>query len=129
MKRSTFKTAAVAAGTVALVAALAACAPAAQEPAAAPSGGESDAPAAAAPAETPEPDSFGAVVAESWKDIYPNEYQTYMANESNSPQGKQDYLTEYPELVTMYAGYGFAKGYDEAAGIPTACSPWPRRPA
>ena len=38
MKRSTFKTAAVAAGTVALVAALAACAPAAQEPAAAPSG-------------------------------------------------------------------------------------------
>ena len=43
MKRSTFKTAAVAAGTVALVAALAACAPAAQEPAAAPSGGESDA--------------------------------------------------------------------------------------
>ena len=45
MKRSTFKTAAVAAGTVALVAALAACAPAAQEPAAAPSGGESDAPA------------------------------------------------------------------------------------
>ena len=109
MKRSTFKTAAVAAGTVALVAALAACAPAAQEPAAAPSGGESDAPAAAAPAETPEPDSFGVVVAESWKDIYPNEYQTYMANESNSPQGKQDYLTEYPELVTMYAGYGFAK--------------------
>ena len=118
MKRSTFKTAAVAAGTVALVAALAACAPAAQEPAAAPSGGESDAPAAAAPAETPEPDSFGVVVAESWKDIYPNEYQTYMANESNSPQGKQDYLTEYPELVTMYAGYGFAKGYDEAAGHP-----------
>lgn len=41
-----------------------------------------------------------------------------MANESNSPQGKQDYLTEYPELVTMYAGYGFAKGYDEAAGHP-----------
>ena len=118
MKRSTFKTAAVAAGTVALVAALAACAPAAQEPAAAPSGGESDAPAAATPAETPEPDSFGVVVAESWKDIYPNEYQTYMANESNSPQGKQDYLTEYPELVTMYAGYGFAKGYDEAAGHP-----------
>ena len=58
------------------------------------------------------------MVAESWKDIYPNEYQTYMANESNSPQGKQDYLTEYPELVTMYAGYGFAKGYDEAAGHP-----------
>ena len=118
MKRSTFKTAAVAAGTVALVAALAACAPAAQEPAAAPSGGESDAPAAAAPAETPEPDPFGVAVAESGKDIYPNEYQTYMANESNSPQGKQDYLTEYPELVTMYAGYGFAKGYDEAAGHP-----------
>ena len=126
MKRSTFKTAAVAAGTVALVAALAACAPAAQEPAAAPSGGESD-PRGRISAETPEPDSFGVVVAESWKDIYPNEYQTYMANESNSPQGKQDYLTEYPELVTMYAGYGFAKGYDEAAGHPPH-SPW-RNPA
>ncbi|MEC4273557.1 ammonia-forming cytochrome c nitrite reductase subunit c552 [Adlercreutzia sp. R25] len=115
MKRSTYKAAAVAATTVALVAALAACAPAGNEPAAAPSGGGADAPAAAAPAETPEADSFGVVVADSWKDIYPNQYQTYKANESNSPEGKQDYLTEYPELVTMYAGYGFAKGYDEAA--------------
>ena len=42
-----------------------------------------------APAETPEPDSFGVVVAESWKDIYPNEYQTYMANESNSPRASR----------------------------------------
>ncbi|MEC4294963.1 ammonia-forming cytochrome c nitrite reductase subunit c552 [Adlercreutzia shanghongiae] len=115
MKRSTYKAAAVAATTVALVAALAACAPAGNEPAAAPSGGGADAPAAAAPAETPEADSFGVVVADSWKDIYPNQYQTYKANEANSPQGKQNYLTEYPELVTMYAGYGFAKGYDEAA--------------
>lgn len=115
MKRSTYKAAAVAATTVALVAALAACAPAGSEPAAAPSGGGADAPAAAAPVETPEADSFGVVVADSWKDIYPNQYQTYKANESNGPEGKQNYLTEYPELVTMYAGYGFAKGYDEAA--------------
>lgn len=115
MKRSTFKAAAVAATTVALIAALAACAPAGNEPAEAPAGGGGDAPAAAAPAETPEADSFGVVVADSWKDIYPNQYQTYKANEANSPEGKMDYLTEYPELVTMYAGYGFAKGYDEAA--------------
>ena len=105
--------------TVALVAALAACAPSAKPATSSDSAdtGSSSAGQTAVqpPAETPEADSFGVVEAASWKDIYPNEYQTYLANESNSPQGKMDYLTEYPELVTMYAGYGFAKGYDEAA--------------
>ncbi len=114
MKSTKIRMVGVAAATVALVAGLAACAPAANN---APAAGDaaSDAPATAAPAETPEADSFGVVVADAWKDIYPNQYQTYKANESNGPEGKQNYLTEYPELVTMYAGYGFAKGYDEAA--------------
>ena len=39
-----------------------------------------------------------------------------MANEANSPEsGKDNYLETYPALNTMYKGYGFAKGYDEAA--------------
>lgn len=79
--------------------------------------------AAAAPAETPEPDSFGVVVAESWKDIYPNEYQTYLANESNTPQGKEDYLAEYPEFETIYGGAqsSMAKqGYTCADGPPAS---------
>lgn len=113
MRKSKLKSVAAALGTIALVAGLAACATGGSPaPTASSSGGST---AVEAPAETPEADQFGVVLAESWKDIYPNQYETYLANESNSPQGKMDYLTEYPELVTMYAGYGFAKGYDEAA--------------
>ena len=112
MKKSHLRTVATAACTLALVAGLAACAPATsgnpEEPA---TGGT----APEAPAETPEADEFGVVLADSWKDIYPGQYATYKANESNSPDGKMNYLEEYPELTTMYAGYGFAKGYDEAA--------------
>ena len=116
MKRSTLRLAGAAVCTVALVAGLAACAPSG-----APSGSETastggDATATpAAPVETPEADEFGVVLADSWKDIYPGQYATYKANESNGPEGKMNYLEEYPELTTMYAGYGFAKGYDEAA--------------
>ncbi|WP_295995211.1 ammonia-forming cytochrome c nitrite reductase subunit c552 [uncultured Adlercreutzia sp.] len=113
MRKSKLKSAVAALGTIALVAGLAACAPGGSPaPATSSSGGAT---AVEAPAEIPEADQFGVVLAESWKDIYPNQYETYLANESNSPEGKMDYLTEYPELVTMYAGYGFAKGYDEAA--------------
>ena len=67
-------------------------------------------------ASAPEPDQFGVITAEAWSQTYPNEYATYMMNEANSPEsGKMNYLEEYPALNTMYKGYGFAKGYDEAA--------------
>ncbi|WP_139650780.1 ammonia-forming cytochrome c nitrite reductase subunit c552 [Raoultibacter phocaeensis] len=66
--------------------------------------------------ETPTPDEFGVVTAEMWKDIYPSEYATYEDNASNSPDsGKHDYLELYPALNTMYKGYAFALGYDEAS--------------
>ncbi|BDE97433.1 ammonia-forming cytochrome c nitrite reductase subunit c552 [Raoultibacter timonensis] len=66
--------------------------------------------------ETPEPDKFGVVTAEMWKDIYPNEYATYEENAANSPDsGKHNYLELYPALNTMYKGYAFALGYDEAS--------------
>lgn len=72
--------------------------------------------------ETPEADSFGVVVADSWKDIYPDQYKTYKDNEANKPLQnggeKHNYLELYPALNTMYKGYAFALGYDEAAGHP-----------
>lgn len=66
--------------------------------------------------EQPEPDEFGVVVASQWEDIYPDEYASYMENLANSPDsGKHNYLELYPALNTLYAGFGFSKGYDEAS--------------
>lgn len=68
---------------------------------------------------TPEPDKFGVVTAAQWKDTYPDQYASYMANEANEPLqnggDKHNYLELYPALNTMYKGYAFALGYDEAA--------------
>lgn len=64
----------------------------------------------------PATDEYGVVVAESWKEGYPDQYRTYMENESNSPDSdKHNYLELYPALNTMYKGYAFALGYDEAS--------------
>ncbi|MEG1435631.1 MAG: ammonia-forming cytochrome c nitrite reductase subunit c552 [Gordonibacter sp.] len=66
--------------------------------------------------EMPATDEYGVVKAESWKEAYPDQYQTYLNNESNSPDsGKHNYLELYPALNTMYKGYAFALGYDEAS--------------
>lgn len=64
----------------------------------------------------PQPDEFGVVEADQWADVYPDQYESYEANAANSPDsGKHNYLELYPALNTMYKGYGFAKGYDEAS--------------
>ena len=61
--------------------------------------------------EMPAADEFGVVVADSWKDIYPDQYKTYKENDANSPDsGKHNYLELYPALNTMYKGYAFAFG-------------------
>ncbi len=66
---------------------------------------------------TPEADSYGVITAASWAEIYPDEYESYMAQDDNSPDSdKHDYLELYPSLLTMYKGYAFALGYDEASG-------------
>lgn len=66
--------------------------------------------------ETPAADSFGVVTAASWEEAYPNEFKTYEENAANKPGAdKHNYLELYPALNTMYKGFGFAKGYDEAA--------------
>lgn len=36
-------------------------------------------------AETPTPDQFGVVVSKQWAEAYPHEYQSYLANASNTP--------------------------------------------
>lgn len=52
--------------------------------------------------ETPEPDKYGVVTAESWKDTYPDQYASYMENKSNAPLqdggDKHNYLELYPAL-------------------------------
>ena len=65
---------------------------------------------------TPETDSYGVVDADSWAQYYPNQYKTYEQNSTNNSEGKTDYLKLYPALNTMYKGYAFALGYDEAQG-------------
>lgn len=89
---------------VAVVLALAACAP------------QSNTTGSAESKIMPKEDSFGVVTAEEWSGLYPNQYASYMENESNSPDsGKHNYLELYPALNTMYKGYAFSLGYDEAA--------------
>ncbi|WP_165061794.1 MULTISPECIES: ammonia-forming cytochrome c nitrite reductase subunit c552 [unclassified Adlercreutzia] len=64
----------------------------------------------------PAEDQFGVVEAAEWAGLYPDQYDTYMKNLENSPQsGKHNYLELYPALNTMYKGYAFALGYDEAS--------------
>lgn len=90
--------------TVALVAGLAACAP------------QANTTGSAESQIMPEQDSFGVVVADEWAGLYPNQYATYQLNAANSPDsGKHNYLELYPALNTMYQGYAFALGYDEAS--------------
>lgn len=65
---------------------------------------------------TPEADEFGVITAESWKDIHSEVYASYQANVDNAPgEEKHKYLELYPALSTLYAGFGFSKGYDEPA--------------
>ncbi len=64
----------------------------------------------------PQEDEYGVIDADQWAGLYPDQYDTYMMNLDNSPQAnKHNYLELYPALNTMYKGYAFALGYDEAA--------------
>ena len=81
----------------------------------------------------PVPTSVGTITVEEWKannenwlenhpevdpatyaDAYPEIYASFMANEENADH--PDYLEEYPQLKTLYAGYPFSYDYDEARG-------------
>ena len=76
--------------------------------------GEAEAPQQAVQA--PEPDEFGVITADAWKDIYPDEYASYRENSTNAPGGtKHVYLEMYPQLSTLYAANAFSKGYNQPA--------------
>ncbi len=59
---------------------------------------------------------------EVWGENFPREYETYMKTLETDFASKHggskmtDYLEKYPELVIMWAGYGFAKDYNQGRG-------------
>ena len=59
---------------------------------------------------------------EIWGENFPREYETYRetldTNFASKHGGsvKIDYLEKYPELVIMWAGYGFSKEYNQGRG-------------
>ena len=75
-----------------------------------------DKPVAQQVEQTPDADEYGVVHADQWAGDYPYQYRTYKQNDANGTEGKHDYLQLYPALNTMYKGYAFALGYDEAHG-------------
>lgn len=98
---------------IALIATLAACAPQASTDSTTTDNTSSE---DTKPVSTPEPDEFGVITADAWKDTYPEVYASYEANLENAPGAeKHDYLELYPAINTLYKGFGFSKGYDEAA--------------
>ncbi len=59
---------------------------------------------------------------EVWGENFPREYETYLktldTNFASQYGGSKmrHYLNEYPELVVLWAGYGFSKEYNQARG-------------
>lgn len=59
---------------------------------------------------------------EVWGENYPREYETYRKTLNTDFASKHggsmmiDYLEKYPELVIMWAGYGFSKDYNQGRG-------------
>ncbi len=59
---------------------------------------------------------------EIWGENYPREYETYMKTLDTTFASKHggsvkiDYLEKYPELVVLWAGYAFAKDYNQGRG-------------
>jgi nitrite reductase (cytochrome c-552) len=59
---------------------------------------------------------------EVWGENYPREYETYLGTldtnfkSKHGGSGHTDYLDEFPNLVIMWAGYGFSKGYNQGRG-------------
>ncbi|HLN55123.1 MAG TPA: ammonia-forming cytochrome c nitrite reductase [Bacteroidales bacterium] len=59
---------------------------------------------------------------EVWGEIFPREYDTYMKTADTSFRSKYngsanvDLLEESPEMVVLWAGYPFSKGYNQGRG-------------
>ncbi len=59
---------------------------------------------------------------EVWGENYPREYETYMQTRDTTFASKHggaakiDYLEKYPELVILWAGFGFSRDYNQGRG-------------
>ncbi|MCU7496901.1 MAG: ammonia-forming cytochrome c nitrite reductase [Ignavibacteria bacterium] len=59
---------------------------------------------------------------EKWGENYPREYQSYLGTMDTTFRSKYcgsvmiDYLDQDPELVVIWAGYSFSKGYNQGRG-------------
>ncbi|MEG0070717.1 MAG: ammonia-forming cytochrome c nitrite reductase subunit c552 [Raoultibacter sp.] len=91
---------------IGLVCGLAACAPKSNDTA--------PAPETKKVVETPAANANGIVTADSWKDIFPDEYGTYKKNSENNAPG--DYTQLYPQIKVIWEGTPFSKFYNEPNG-------------
>lgn len=55
---------------------------------------------------------------DNWKESFPDQHTTWASTENNNPESgvPTDLLEENPNLVSAWAGYGFAKDYNKARG-------------
>lgn len=59
---------------------------------------------------------------EVWGENFPRQFETYLKTletdfaSKHGGSAKTDYLEKYPELVIMWAGYGFSKDYNQGRG-------------
>jgi len=59
---------------------------------------------------------------EIWGENYPREYESYLQTLDTNFRSKYagsekiDYLSNYPELIVLWAGYAFSKEYNQARG-------------
>jgi len=59
---------------------------------------------------------------EVWGQNFPRQYQTYVSTADTSFKSKYfgstryDYLEQYPELIVMWAGFSFARDYNQGRG-------------
>lgn len=59
---------------------------------------------------------------EVWGENFPRQYESYMMTADKNFKSKHggsatiDYLEKYPELVIMWAGYAFARDYNQGLG-------------
>ncbi|MCC5910662.1 MAG: ammonia-forming cytochrome c nitrite reductase subunit c552 [Clostridiaceae bacterium] len=77
--------------------------------------------ACSVPATTEEEDEFKIITAEEWAEDYPDQYASCLNNaemEKTTYGGSEpyDYLEKYPELRTLYDGYGFSIEYLRSRG-------------
>lgn len=55
---------------------------------------------------------------DNWQEAYPEQYTTWAETEQSTPESGErfDLLADNPNLVSAWAGYGFAKDYNRARG-------------